>query len=471
MKNMTGFDPKISDQTYLAEMPENEKSLPVFDYSEGEEIVVPLDELLVDGLSTQQKTAFYRITSWVSGNGFDSESYENSPCYFLRGAAGTGKSFLSAKILRWVIAELPDLKICVICPSHKAKRNIKAMLTAEGLDSIGCRSIASYLGQAPKLNKKTGLEEFVSIKSLDELDSYDLVVVDEAPMASKANITAILNRPEQLILFMGDLDQLPPVGEKMSCLVEMPMPTSFLFEVVRYTGDILKICTSYRIDSTARLPIKPINETSIIQHSTRISWLAAMAKKLVNGEDFKGVCFRNATAIKWNGYLLEEAYGQREKFAVGNRLLAKKPLQRENTYSLSRNDEYEVIAENGMEFVITGEPLPMHLMVNGIELKWWQFRAQPDDGAEISCRVLHDDDQLKLKKLVDGFRAEKDWKNLKKYALMFDDLVHSYVVTCHKSQGSTYESVFLDMVDLILCDDSRAIIYTALSRASKEVHV
>jgi hypothetical protein len=57
----------------------------------------------------------------------------------------------------------------------------------------------------------------------------------------------------------------------------------------------------------------------------------------------------------------------------------------------------------------------------------------------------------------------------------FADITYGYSMTVHKSQGSTYERVFVDMEDIIKRNpkerESFQCLYTAVTRASKEIHV
>ena len=57
----------------------------------------------------------------------------------------------------------------------------------------------------------------------------------------------------------------------------------------------------------------------------------------------------------------------------------------------------------------------------------------------------------------------------------FADVTYGYAMTVHKSQGSTYERVFIDMKDIIHKNpkerESFQCLYTAITRASGEIHV
>jgi exodeoxyribonuclease-5 len=70
-----------------------------------------------------------------------------------------------------------------------------------------------------------------------------------------------------------------------------------------------------------------------------------------------------------------------------------------------------------------------------------------------------------------GERAWRDYYALKEaYCRVF----HSQFITCHSAQGSSFETVFVDLRDMKYArteDDVARLVYTGVSRASKMVHV
>ena len=54
------------------------------------------------------------------------------------------------------------------------------------------------------------------------------------------------------------------------------------------------------------------------------------------------------------------------------------------------------------------------------------------------------------------------------------DLDYGYCLSVHKSQGSTYDNVFINLNDILRCRtilDRNRLLYVALSRASKKVFI
>ena len=57
----------------------------------------------------------------------------------------------------------------------------------------------------------------------------------------------------------------------------------------------------------------------------------------------------------------------------------------------------------------------------------------------------------------------------------FADIIYGYAITTHKSQGSTYQNVYIDMSDIIHNNpnhkNSHQCLYTAVTRASEKIKI
>ena len=53
----------------------------------------------------------------------------------------------------------------------------------------------------------------------------------------------------------------------------------------------------------------------------------------------------------------------------------------------------------------------------------------------------------------------------------FDNVVYAYAITVHKSQGSTFERVFIDVENICRSNIQQKMLYTAITRASKSIFV
>ena len=81
---------------------------------------------------------------------------------------------------------------------------------------------------------------------------------------------------------------------------------------------------------------------------------------------------------------------------------------------------------------------------------------------------------IKLKEEKKKLRASSIWRDFnKELNLTNSPFVSSYAITAYKSQGSTYDNIFIDAIDIEECRRSTFIkskeLYTAVTRASKSI--
>ena len=68
----------------------------------------------------------------------------------------------------------------------------------------------------------------------------------------------------------------------------------------------------------------------------------------------------------------------------------------------------------------------------------------------------------------------KDWNNYKKLKEINASIGYSYGFTVHKSQGSSFDYVFVDLQDILKCKEDvlrNKILYVACSRAKKKLYL
>ena len=161
-----------------------------------------LDALIPDGpqLNSGQQAAIEQIMDWMKS----SSSY-----FLLSGDAGTGKTFCVQDLLERVKGN-----IVFTAPTNKATKVLRNTLTSEDYKPV-CRTIYSLLGL--KLSPDGAVKKLKAPDDPVDLKKIALVVVDEGSMVNKQltqEIVKAVGNFKLKFLFMGDQNQLPPVGEK-----------------------------------------------------------------------------------------------------------------------------------------------------------------------------------------------------------------------------------------------------------------
>ncbi|ACB54576.1 conserved hypothetical protein (plasmid) [Crocosphaera subtropica ATCC 51142] len=468
---------KIEPKIVFLELRKN-----VVDWVSRTQLKIEEKEIQATGLTRQQQTAYKEMINFIENS---SEQY-----FRLSGYAGTGKSFLMAKVIEWLKQE--DYKYSVAAPTNKAAKNLTQIARSQGI-KIEATTVAKLLKLQPTIDVDTGQQsfEFNSEKEL-ELKDYDVIIIDEYSMLNKDNFRDLqqaVKGGESKFIFVGDSSQLPPVKEKEPIVANHPdiRKSANLTQIVRYDGEIVKVAESIRRNprwNHQTYPFETVADGTIIKLNTE-DWLQQALSHfekedwLSNPDYVRMITWRNKTADKYNQAIREALYGENvEQLVVGDRLIAKKPVFR--SLPGGKKKEKKIILNNSEECKVIETP-----KINYNEKYKWEFyqvKVRTDEGGMIELRILTSESeekrQKKLKELAKRAREEENYSEKKKqwaiyYELdeLFDNMAYAYALTCHKAQGSSIDNVFLLVSDMHYCRDKTKMIYTGLTRAKKCCYV
>lgn len=440
-------------------------------------------------LNQDQRIAIEYLNDW-----FNSEKQTAR----LSGAGGTGKTFT----IGYWIEQLGYIEnIVFLAPTHKAKNVLKRSLESSNLDSPDVYTVAQALGKQPII-MNTGLEEFQKEVETNLINNADLVIVDEASMVSVEDYYEIVDRARK-VLFMGDKNQLPPVGESHAVAFSAP-PTCELYRVMRYEGPILTQCNRLK-EGVEKGFIHRIEAdgTQIIRLRRSDALLKAIelfrSKEFENDSTFcRVVAYRNRRVDKNNKFIKPRVYKRDDSYFEGLRLIAAKPVQRKNII----NHKWEIYCNNSEEVRIISAPktvkidesLLVDMPKNCKEVraligvgKATRFQCLSENGLRFNAIVLDEEAMAKKIELIKCLQEMYRLKMTKSFksGLTFlyrwgDDLRDIFCSTVHKCQGSTYENVFIDESDLLKPSYNKQpwerniitnLLYTAATRASKIIYV
>ena len=134
------------------------------------------------------------------------KALDNGAVAWLYGGAGTGKTFTAAALIR---EALLTQHVVVCAPTGKAAIRVGQLLAELGL-TLDTTTIHRLLGARPTSSGGFRFE----VDGEHTFIAADLIVVDEASMLDNRLALNLLKaiRPGTKILFLGDPNQLPPVG-------------------------------------------------------------------------------------------------------------------------------------------------------------------------------------------------------------------------------------------------------------------
>lgn len=171
------------------------------------------------------------------------------PVAILGGPPGTGKTFTAAKMIQAWVAMHGRARIAVCAPTGKAAVRITAAMGRYGVD-IKATTIHRLLGIGRNGHDGKGWGFLANENS--PLD-YDVIVCDEFSMTDTSLAASLVRATARgtLLLFVGDVNQLAPVGHgaPLRDMILAGVPYAELTEIERQgkrANSIVRACTAIK---------------------------------------------------------------------------------------------------------------------------------------------------------------------------------------------------------------------------------
>lgn len=349
-----------------------------------------------------------------------------SPICIISGGPGTGKTSIQRAILNIYKKVFPDSDVVCCAPTGRAARRME--------QSTGYP--ASTIHKA--LNLMAG--ELHKLRELQLLEA-DLVLVDEVSMMDMVTTWCLFNAlpPNCRLILVGDTDQLPSVGPGAvlnELLASGRLPAVILDKVFRQSEGSLVAENAQRI-----------------RHGV---------SELDFGDDFQ--FWTSADEVQSAQYLMRLYKREVARFGVDNVALLTPFRKKSETgvYSLNAalHDEVNPAVPGKAEIEVGQRVLRVGDKV--MQMKNRDFASNGDIG--YICTSTQGEDGLLVEVDFGDDRvvAYEDIEALRQLEL-------AYATTIHKSQGSEYDAVLINIQDMHGKMLNRALFYTAETRAKKRV--
>jgi ATP-dependent exoDNAse (exonuclease V) alpha subunit len=414
---------------------------------------------------------------------------EGKPGFTIIGEGGTGKTYCVMEIVSILLDG--QLKVLLVAPTNKAVKQLEKAARSYKLplDKIGFKTAHSALGLSlmPTAEKKYAARVRDSV-----LPEYNVVVCDEMSMLGEAFLFDYflpdLKEYNVFCLMMGDDMQLPPVKETSSKAFGI-FPTAELTQVERQQNNpdgtpngILQITAPLRAAIKAKETFDfnyvPANNVTVVKAANFLHAVVEQFDLTTDLEEVRVLAWRNRRVDDINNAIRDKIYGKNAaRFEIGERLVTGKPIQKGGDIVLSTDEESLVAAVS--ESVMFDE---------GTETKWktWLVTLNPvyADVKQVFAHVLHESEYDRFRRhcnaLVEkaeeakktGKNAGWHWKQLHTFQDLFADLKYCYCITVHRSQGSTFKRVMVDVKDLLdnpVRSERQRLLYVAFSRPQQEL--
>jgi hypothetical protein len=381
----------------------------------------------------------------------------------IEGHAGTGKTTLVNQLLK----DLPRLQQTVNLINPDQNKSREVILTAT--TNKACEALAQSTGREVKtihsllgLRVRTDYKTNTTTLACTEQRSVPtdaLIFIDEASYVDAELAQYIFDLTRRCkIVFMGDPAQLTTVNGRGAPLFSAGFPTARLSQVVRQadTSQILELATAFRntVSTGEFFSFQP-NGSDIIHLGPEPFYAAVMAEfqrpDWQHG-DAKVLAWTNRRVIAYNHAIREQVQGvpqlQAGDYAVCNHYL------RTRTCSLKTD---QTVLVTGISEAAEHDVAGWMVELNCSRRSHTAFL--PRSLAERKAREKQ-------------ARADGQWALINHIHSHWIDLRAAYACTVNKSQGSTYDRVFIDLDDIKKCRSNNQVarmMYVAVSRARHQV--
>lgn len=392
--------------------------------------------------------------------------------FFLFGAAGCGKTFLVKYLINHCLKEYKTMcqvlgkkahgwNVYLTAPTNKAVEVLDAVAQDITRD-VGICTIHSLLNIKVYDDYATGLTKLQYPKEFPYIDK-GFVVVDECSMLSKELIEVLRENTSATtkILYVGDNFQLAPVNEKPVWMETPEERTAVLSIPVRNKDQkaLIDLCAQLKetVHTKVFKPIKLVpNVIELLDDEKALSWL--------NSTDFSKnriLAYTNNKAIKYIK-LIEQNKQQSEFIRLNNYYINTTHYNVPHKRCSYYPDELVQITQLS--------PAYQDYKLGGIECIPATISSVKNPGKKFKVVIAKDPQELKMKIKQQSIR--KNWYLYFKLKNEVMDLRFPYASTIHKSQGSTFDEVLIDLGSFRVCDDPETaarLLYVAVSRAKNKV--
>ncbi len=464
----------------------------------------------VNGISNLIKKQFpYNLTSGQESLSHKLSEFildkDEKSLFQIKGYAGTGKTTIVSSLVKI----LPQL-------------NIKSVLLAP--TGRAAKVLSSYSGKkAFTIHKKiyrpqTGSDGTVILKLQDNLHKNTIFIVDEASMIPDASasgnhslfsmrdllndlIQYVYNKENCRLILIGDTAQLPPVGSDISPALDTNLLKNIypfkiysfeLKEVVRQSlqSGILANATSLRKKINLEKYDIPLFSTEDCDDVFNINGLE-LQDEIYNsyseyGEESTIIITRsNKRANIYNQEIRNRILFREEEISAGDLLM------------VVRNNYFWLDSNSKAGFIANGDIIELLRIYKYEELYGFRF-------ADVSVRFVDypDEKEIDLKIMLNTLTSEtpslsfndnrklfeeilKDHEDLPRKRNRIEKVKNSpffnalqikfaYALTCHKTQGGQWKSVFIDqgyLRDDMIDKEYLRWLYTATTRATKKLQL
>jgi exodeoxyribonuclease V alpha subunit len=431
------------------------------------------------------------------------------------GAAGTGKTTTLKRVVREIIQKIPtiikentrttkeaDEKLELVASvafcafTGRAVQNMKKALPEHFKEN--CFTIHRLLEYAPTTNDN-GSRIFVPTRTATNPLPYKLIVIDEAGCCPTSlwNKLADALQDGTKVIFLGDINQLPPVGGSAilaHAMKEFRSTTYELTTIHRQSGEspiienahrvlqgkLPKAMKDFGIMSIDQNPVTALRQLqSVVKNLTAKGVFVPMRDMIITGQNIEVLGQESINEIlapefNQNKRVIIQTGQRRRAYAVGDKVMSLKndyehglmngmlgiieEIRPNENYGGKGGDTLDPTYEDDVHAIDTNDLLASFDSFNASDISIQEDEEESEQESERQASHI-----VKIRFM--GVTEPVEISTAGGYA----SINLAYASTCHKMQGAETDFVIIVMHNSAPAMLYREWLYTAITRARKRV--
>ncbi len=412
-------------------------------------------------LNKEQQRGFIDVIKFINSS---------EKCMTLSGGAGTGKTYFIAAVSKGILRHKergsPLHTVAVTATTNKA---VAVIAEAIGSSINQVETIYSFMNLRVSENYNTGDVKIVPTKQWC-VHSGTLVIIDECSMINKELYSWLDKGLDSTckVLFVGDHNQLSPIKEELSPIYTQGYNQSMLTIPIRNAEQpaLMALCEQ----------VKQTVETGIF---TKIIEVPGVID-LIDGTQLKGVLEREYSTENPKKRVLSYTNRRVIEYNTFIRSLRGYSAPFEPGEILSNNSS---TAGGSSGNTLYTDQLVRVLLIMGSEknpnvVKGYNIDTITMEVEDITTETVYTvtcfADVNDRAEVLKYYADQKTWDKFFQIKNNFPDLRSVGASTIHKAQGSTYDSVVVDLGDIGRCtlkSQTARMQYVALSRPKSRIYI
>lgn len=405
----------------------------------------------------------------VAAEGFFSFLFGSDKELNISGPGGVGKTFLMGVLIDEIMPRYfdtcklmgiePEYDEVVMTATTNQAAEVLALSTGRPTETIH-----SLMNLTIKDDFKTGRSLLVKTRSWF-VHERKIIFVDEGSMIDTPLRNIILEGTNNCkIVYVGDHCQLAPVMESLSPIYRNNLPFFELTEPMRNNKQaaLMSVCNQLRntVETGVFQPIQIVPGV--------IDWLdnQQIQTEIVNTFSQQTLnerilAYTNNQVVGFNDYI-RDVRQLGSEYGVGEMLISGSAVKLSSTTRLSIQEEVEIVAQAANYYPVN--------IIKDVYISVRETTLRTRLGNTVSCKLPVDREHFAS--LIKYFQQCKNWERYFHLKNTYPDLRQRDAATVHKAQGSTVETVFIDLGNLSTChqpNTAARLLYVAFTRARSRV--